>query len=114
MELAQADSIDIGPFVSHRPLIKGTIYTLRRKCSKPSCRCTRGALHESCVLSASIAGKTRLWSVSPEHKKELETGTRAYRGFRRARAQFLKQHRQRERDMLTVIDRIEHLRLREP
>ena len=40
--------------------MKGSVYTLRRKCGKATCACARGALHETVVVSWSEAGRTRL------------------------------------------------------
>ncbi|MGQ9696119.1 MAG: DUF6788 family protein [Thermodesulfobacteriota bacterium] len=50
----------IEPFFSDRPVIKGTVYELKRKCGKPGCKCARGELHTRMVVSASEGGKTRL------------------------------------------------------
>jgi len=114
LQLSREGFNDIEPLLSRRTLIKGTVYTLRRKCSKPSCRCARGALHESIVLTASISGKTRLWTIPEERIKELQEATRAYRQFRQARAQFLSRCRQRQKEMVSLIDHIERIRTREP
>ena len=48
------------------PLLPGSLYTLRRKCGKPNCRCTRGELHESTVLSYRGQGRPRNVSPAPE------------------------------------------------
>ena len=113
-ELAEAGFKDIRTFLSGRPMIKGTVYKLKRKCSKPSCHCTRGWLHESTVLTASISGKTRLWTVPQERIKELQDATKIYRQFRDARARFLRTCLQRQKSMIRIIDYIEKIRLREP
>ncbi len=114
IQLAKAGFPEITSFLSARPLTKGTVYTLRRKCSKPSCRCARGALHESIVLTASVSGKTRLWTIPKERIEELRAATRAYRHFRKARVHFLKRCLQRQREMLRIIDHIEKIRTHEP
>ena len=36
--------------LGREPLLPGSLYTLRRKCGKPNCRCSRGELHEGTVL----------------------------------------------------------------
>jgi uncharacterized protein DUF6788 len=92
------------------PLVKGTVYELARKCGKPSCVCTRGELHRSMVLSWSHQGKTRLLSIPPERLTELRVKSEGYSRFREARADVTVLHKQ----ILTVIDRIEKLRLEEP
>ena len=50
----------VEPFFSDRPVIKGTVYELKRRCGKPGCKCARGELHTRMVVSASEGGKTRL------------------------------------------------------
>ena len=113
-QLSQEGFPSLDPFVSNRPLIKGTIYTLRRKCSKPSCRCARGLLHESVVLTASIAGKTRLWTIPAERISDVRSGTRAYRAYRQARAALIRHCHQRQQEIVRIIDQIEKLRTHQP
>ncbi len=93
-----------------KPLVKGNVYELARKCGKPSCACIRGQLHKSMVLSWSDRGKTRLLSISPERLAELRAKSEEYLLFRKARADVTVLYKQ----MLTVIDRIEKLRMEEP
>ena len=50
----------VEPFFSDRPVIKGTVYELRRRCGKPGCKCAKGELHARMVVSASEKGKTQL------------------------------------------------------
>jgi hypothetical protein len=50
----------VEPLFSNRPVIKGTVYELKRRCGKPGCKCARGELHARMVVSASEGGKTRL------------------------------------------------------
>jgi len=93
-----------------KPLVKGNVYELSRKCGKPSCACTRGELHRSMVLSWSQRGKTRLLSIPPERLAELRAKTEEYLRVRKARADVTVLYKQ----ILTVIDRMEKLRLEEP
>lgn len=97
-------------FLAPGPLVRGTLYTLKRKCGKPSCRCTRGELHRSLVLSWKEEGKTRLKMVSREERAPLEKKTRGYQRFRKARARLVVIHQQ----MLGLIDEIEKARREEP
>lgn len=105
---------DLAPFLSIHPLVKGTVYTLRRKCSKPSCRCARGERHETVVLTASLAGKTRLWTIPPERIAEIQERTESYRRFRKARAAFLKKCAQRQVELLRLLDAVEKIRTQQP
>lgn len=105
---------ELASFLSGRPLMKGTLYKLRRKCGKPTCRCARGGHHETVVLTASIAGKKKLWTIPEERIEEIRELTEAYRRFRRARAQFLKDRVRRQAAMLRLIDAIEKARTRQP
>lgn len=50
----------VEPFFSDRPVIKGTVYELKRRSGKQRCKCARGQLHGRMVLSASEGGKTRV------------------------------------------------------
>jgi hypothetical protein len=95
-------------------LMKGTVYTLRRKCSKASCHCTRGALHPRIVLTASIRGRTQLWTIPEERIEEVRQKTEQYRRFRKARHSFIKSLEQRQRKMLRIIDSIERICIQQP
>ncbi len=81
-------------FLARDPLVKVSVYTLRRQCGKPTCACARGDLHGTVVLSWSEAGRTRLRSLPPG---------RRYQRFRRARARLVKLHA----EMLALIDALE-------
>jgi len=69
------------------PLLPGSLYTLRRKCGKPSCHCTRGALHESTILSYRGQGRSQNIAPASEHLDALRTMTGHYRQCRQARVQ---------------------------
>jgi hypothetical protein len=112
--LYQPNLDDLAIFLSGHPLIKGSVYTLNRKCSKPSCRCARGEHHAAVVLTASMGGKTRLWTIPEECLEEIRQGTENYRRFRKARAAFLKKCGQRQTEMRRMIDAIEKARTRQP
>lgn len=114
IQLCQVSRDDLGVFLSDHPLVRGTVYTLRRKCSKPSCRCAQGERHASVVLTANIEGRTRLWTIAQDRVEELRERTEAYRQFRKARAVFLKQCVQRQAVMLRLIDAIGKARARQP
>ena len=97
-------------FLNNRPLVKGTVYPLRRRCGKSTCRCAQGELHESLVLTASVEGRTRLQSLPEEKIERVREFTRCYQQFRTARADFVKLYTQ----MVKIIDTIERLRRVKP
>lgn len=114
IQLCQVPREDLGVFLSDHPLVRGTVYTLRRKCSKPSCRCAQGERHASIVLTANIKGRTRLWTIEQDRVEELRERTEAHRQFRKARAAFLKQWARRQAAILRLIDAIGKARTQQP
>jgi hypothetical protein len=99
----------IKPLFSDRPVMKGTVYELKRKCGKPGCKCARGELHTRMVLSASEGGKTRLQVIPHGSLGEVQEKVRRYQEFRRVRARLGEIYRK----MLTVIDEMEAMRREE-
>ncbi len=73
-----------------RPLVRGNVYKLRRKCGKTGCRCQDGHLHESWVLSVPENGRKRMRAVPKGKRAQWQTMTERYRRFRRARARLVK------------------------
>jgi hypothetical protein len=69
----------------------GSFYLMRRKCGKASCRCARGQLHPTWVLTRSEAGKHKLYSVPADQRARVRQLAAAWRRYQRARAQFGKQ-----------------------
>ena len=96
----------IEPFFSDRPVLKGTVYELKRKCGKPGCKCAQGALHARMVLSASESGKTRLRAVPRGFLVDTQQRVKRYQQLRRARARIVQIHRQ----MLKLMDAMEAMR----
>ena len=96
--------------LARAPVVKGTVYALRRRCGKATCHCAAGTPHPSWVLSWSAGGRTRLRAVPPGRLGALRQQTRAYQRLRRARARLGALHR----EMLRVIDQIERLRRQAP
>jgi hypothetical protein len=93
--------------LGREPLLPGSLYTLRRKCGKPNCRCTRGKLHESTVLSYRGNGRPRNISPPAEQLESLRSMTHAYRRCRQARAKHVRWQRQ----LLTLVDALEAARV---
>ena len=92
------------------PLVKGNVYEMARKCGKPSCACTRGALHRSMVLSWSERGKTQLFAIPPGRFAEVRQKSQEYLRFRRTRARVSEICK----GMVALLDRIEKLRREAP
>jgi len=97
-------------FLARDPLVKGSVYTLRRQCGKPTCACARGALHETVVVSWSEAGRTRLQPLPPGRRGDVRAAVRRYQRFRRARARLVKLHA----EMLALIDALDRGRREAP
>lgn len=72
------------------PLIRGSVYPLRRKCGKRTCRCQEGHLHESWVLSVPAEGKKRMQTVPEGKRLSWQQMSERYRRFRHARSRLVK------------------------
>jgi hypothetical protein len=47
------------------PLLRGVLFTLRRRCGKANCRCATGEPHESPALAYPEGGRTRTLTLHP-------------------------------------------------
>jgi len=99
----------VEPFFSDRPVIKGTVYELRRRCGKPGCKCAQGELHARMVVSASEKGKTQLRVIPRGFLVEAQQKVGRYQELRRIRARLVAIHR----EMLKVLDEMEAMRREE-
>ena len=98
-------------FLAREPIMRGSVYELRTKCGKPSCRCAEGAERHSCmVISWTARGRKRLRSIPKQQQAELVALTQRYRRFREARTRLLEVHAK----MLAIIDKLEVARRKEP
>ena len=95
------------PCFERTPLLPGSVYSLRRKCGKPTCHCSSGDLHESTVLSYRGQGKPRNLTPGPEHLETLRHMTDHYRRCRQARAQLVRWQRQ----LLQLVDALQAARV---
>ena len=109
LDLAQEIRQLIEPFFSDRPLIKGSVYELKRRCGKPGCKCVQGELHARMVVSASESGKTRLQVIPHGFLVEVQSKVRRYQELRRARSRLVEIHRK----MLKLMDEMEGIRREE-
>ena len=99
----------VKPIFSDLPVIKGTVYELKRKCGKPGCKCVRGELHTRMVVSASEKGKTKLQVIPHGSLVEVQAKVRRYQELRRVRARLGEVYRK----MLKVMDEMEAMRREE-
>lgn len=83
-------------------LIPGSFYLLHRKCGKPSCRCAKGQLHATYVLTRSEAGKHKLYCVPPDQRARIRKLAAAWKRSQKARAKLHKLHAQ----LLALADQI--------
>lgn len=88
-------------------MIQGSFYLLRRKCGKPNCRCTRGGLHQSWVLTRSEKGKDKIYSVPKDKQAPVRRRAAEYRKYQRARAALVKQ----QKAVLSLVDQMAEQRL---
>ena len=80
-------------FCARRHLVRGSFQTLRRRCGKPRCRCTRGQLHETLVFIDRTSGERVIRKASPRQYYELKKATHRYQSLRKLRARLAKLHR---------------------
>lgn len=89
-------------FCDSRVLVRGKLQTLRRRCGKARCRCTRGSLHESSVFIDRSAGSRIIRTVSAAQRSLLKQPTECYISLRRHRAQISALHH----EILATCDRL--------
>jgi hypothetical protein len=89
------------------PLLPASLYQLQRKCGKPNCRCTKGQLHQTTVLS--YRGQQKKQTITPpqEQIESLKKVTDEYRRVRKARAQLVRLQRQ----LLDIVDQMQAVRV---
>lgn len=109
LELQQQLPVLLESFLGREPLLPGSMYTLRRRCGKPTCHCARGELHASTVLSYRGQGRPQNITPPPEQVSAVQRLTDDYRQFRQARTQLLRLQRQ----VVDLIDGIEAVRVQE-
>ncbi len=91
------------------PLWRGIVLDARRKCGKPNCRCARGELHVSPILSDRSGTRQRSLAVQGGDLLLFRKLTEAYRKVRASRARLVKV----QREILQVFDALEVARRRE-
>ena len=107
LQESQGEVTDLLRLVKQRPpLIRGSVYQLRRKCGKGTCRCQEGHLHESWVLSVPEKGRKCMRAVPKGKRLQWQQMTDRYRRYRRARAHLVKLFAQ----ILKLVDELERER----
>lgn len=61
------------------PLVQGSYCTVKVKCGKPGCRCSRGEPHQACVLTRKVRGKTVTTHIPRDLRSEVEAWAGQYR-----------------------------------
>ena len=59
-------------------MLRGSLYTLRRRCGKPNCRCASGDAHESPALAYPNAGRTGTLSLTGSDIEEVSAALARY------------------------------------
>lgn len=70
--------------VAKPALLRGVLFTLRRKCGKSSCRCATGEMHESPALAYPSGGRTKTMTLT---EQDVATVSAALERYRLARAE---------------------------
>lgn len=109
LQLSSEINTLIRPFLSNKPIIKGSVYELKRKCGKSGCKCAKGELHHRMVVSSSEKGKTRLQVIPSGFLVEIRAKVRRYQELRQARARLVEMHKR----MLHIMDEMEAMRRQE-
>lgn len=63
-------------------MVRGALFTLRRRCGKPSCHCADEAGHESPALAYPEAGRTRTMTLSAADVDEVRAALERYNAAR--------------------------------
>ncbi|MGH3501364.1 MAG: DUF6788 family protein [Nocardioidaceae bacterium] len=64
------------------PLLRGTLFTLRRKCGKAGCRCATGDAHESPALAYPAGGRTKTMTLAADDVEQVVAALARYRAAR--------------------------------
>jgi hypothetical protein len=60
-------------------LLRGVLFTLRRKCGKPGCRCASGEAHESPALAYPSGGRTKTMTLTEQDVARVSAALERYR-----------------------------------
>jgi len=65
-------------------MVRGTLFTLRRRCGKPSCHCATESGHESPALAYPEGGRTRTMTLSEGEVDDVRDALERYNTARAA------------------------------
>jgi len=88
-----------------KAICPGSLYLLRRRCGKPTCRCRQGELHATWVVTRSEAGRARLYRVPQQDRAAVRRLTDGYREWQRARAALVKTMSELVRELDALAER---------
>lgn len=63
-------------------LLRGTLFTLRRRCGKANCRCAEGEAHESPALAYPEGGRTKTLSLTHADLDQVRAALERYESAR--------------------------------
>lgn len=63
-------------------VLRGALFTLRRRCGKPSCHCANESGHESPALAYPEGGRTRTMTLSAADVDEVRAALERYNAAR--------------------------------
>jgi hypothetical protein len=65
-------------------MVRGTLFTLRRRCGKPSCHCASESGHESPALAYPEGGRTRTMTLAAAEVEDVRAALERYHTARAA------------------------------
>lgn len=65
-------------------MVRGSLFTLRRRCGKANCHCSSGPGHESPALAYPEAGRTKTITLAAADVEEVRTALERYNTARAA------------------------------
>jgi len=63
-------------------MVRGTLFTLRRRCGKPSCHCANESGHESPALAYPEGGRTKTMTLPAADVEEVRAALERYNAAR--------------------------------
>lgn len=59
-------------------MVRGALFTLRRKCGKPTCHCATGEMHETPALAYPESGTTKTLTLSVAQARETRAALKRH------------------------------------